>query len=136
MTTTDETRERIYVDAGDVPILIAAAKTGIFYTNQTGGVACNHPAIEGFAVPLGPGLEIDACCFGKHFGDVIPEDVAARVEAQVRLHLRWSDVRDFTIDRSRDDHDEAWIWCSWSMEINEAGERRNFYGVLTYENCD
>ena len=32
--------------------LIVSMKTEIFWSNQTGGVACNHPKIEGLYVPL------------------------------------------------------------------------------------
>ena len=32
--------------------LIIPAKTGVFFSNQTGGVMCNHPEIEGVFVPL------------------------------------------------------------------------------------
>ena len=32
--------------------LIIAHPTGIQYTNQVGGVACLHPCLEGFLVPL------------------------------------------------------------------------------------
>ena len=34
--------------------LIVLAETGILYSNQVGGVACNHPTVEGFCVPLPP----------------------------------------------------------------------------------
>jgi hypothetical protein len=37
---------------GDFFALIVQGETGITWTNQTGGVCCNHPVIEGFAVPL------------------------------------------------------------------------------------
>ena len=32
--------------------LIIPEKTGIIYSNQTGGVTCNHPEIEGYYIPL------------------------------------------------------------------------------------
>lgn len=36
----------------DVIGLVVPAKTGIVWTNQTGGTHCAHPTMEGFFVPL------------------------------------------------------------------------------------
>jgi len=40
------------VDTNCMPGLIILAKTGIYYTNQAGGVACLHPIEEGYFVPF------------------------------------------------------------------------------------
>lgn len=42
-------------DCGDALGLIVPATTGIKYSNQTGGTACDHPEVEGFYVPLPSG---------------------------------------------------------------------------------
>jgi hypothetical protein len=34
------------------PCLIILCKSGIFYTNQTDGICCLHPEVEGVLVPL------------------------------------------------------------------------------------
>ena len=39
--------------------LIVPAKTGVWYTNQTGGLLCSHPCIEGFFVPLEPSWHLE-----------------------------------------------------------------------------
>jgi hypothetical protein len=134
---------RIYVDAGDAPALIASAPTGVFYTNQTGGLACNHPALEGFLVPLGNGTPLpdESCCFISGWGDgEMPEATAQIIEQHVVDVTRWSgSIRDFTIQRD-EKHEEAWIRCSWTMltgsEWADESSRRHFDGVLTYQNCD
>lgn len=33
--------------------LIVLMETGVFYTNQTGGVACHHPTAQGILIPIG-----------------------------------------------------------------------------------
>lgn len=40
------------VDFGRYRPLIISHKTGVFYTSQTGGLACHHPMEEGFLVPI------------------------------------------------------------------------------------
>ena len=54
------------------PILIIEHKCGVFHTGQTQGMACNHPEIEGVAIPLSdfgnttwmdlPSTCPDGCC--------------------------------------------------------------------------
>lgn len=36
----------------DIVAIILKAKTGFKYSNQTGGVCCNHPEQEGLLIPL------------------------------------------------------------------------------------
>ncbi len=40
------------VDTNGMPGLIILAKTGVYYTNQSGGVGCFHPIEEGYFVPI------------------------------------------------------------------------------------
>lgn len=55
-------------------ILIVSHPTGVFYTAQTGGVSCNHPECEGFAISLGSFLEeFDDCDYGCQYIDRLPE---------------------------------------------------------------
>lgn len=35
------------------PFLVVEEKTGITYSQQVGGIMCDHPNVEGFLVPLG-----------------------------------------------------------------------------------
>jgi hypothetical protein len=45
------------VDTNLTPGLIILAKTGVYYTNQAGGVACFHPIEEGYFVPFDLGYK-------------------------------------------------------------------------------
>jgi hypothetical protein len=45
------------VDTNWMPGLIILAKTGVYYTNQAGGVSCFHPIEEGYFVPFNLGYE-------------------------------------------------------------------------------
>jgi hypothetical protein len=45
------------VDTNCMPGLIILAKTGVYYTNQAGGVACFHPIEEGYFVPFDLGYK-------------------------------------------------------------------------------
>ena len=42
----------LIVDTNRMPGLIILEKTGVYYTNQAGGVACLHPIEEGYFVPF------------------------------------------------------------------------------------
>ena len=54
-----EGRKKIVVDLWDSPfhtfLLIVKHPTGVLYSNQTGGSACDHPQVEGFVLPLDGG---------------------------------------------------------------------------------
>lgn len=45
--------KRVELWRGVEPSLIVADNTGVTYSNQVGGYACNYPQAEGFLVPLG-----------------------------------------------------------------------------------
>jgi hypothetical protein len=65
-TTISETRRKVItLWEADQPILIVPAKTGIFYSNQTGGCACNHPVAEGYLYPLPRVNPMDHQCFNS-----------------------------------------------------------------------
>ncbi len=44
------------------PYLIILSKTGIFYSDQVGGMACLHPTLEGFYYPLWFDIDDEIAC--------------------------------------------------------------------------
>jgi hypothetical protein len=57
---------------GQDPMLLIEHPTGVFHSGQTGGMCCNHPQVEGLAIPLNnfgnrewaalPSTCPDGCC--------------------------------------------------------------------------
>ena len=99
--------------------IIVEAPTGRFYTNQTHGVACCHPLVEGFLAKL-PNLTVPHVgCWGG-----LTEEGCKLVDAVISKY-------GISVDRSRiemncdGDWGEAWIPVTGSMR-----------GILTYPNCD
>ena len=59
---------RIVLDVEDnergSPRIIVSHPTGIFYTEQVGGIACWHPEAEGFVMYLNHDIDFDDCSAG------------------------------------------------------------------------
>ncbi len=143
-------------------MLILEAKTGIQYTNQAGGIACIHPAIEGFLFPLEregyrdlavqarledyfcePGEQQHKWGAGRRGGGLTPRDAAA-IDALLLDVVSPDFCLLVQVDRERaDEGDEAWI----RVVVSRAPDARNpcvldrlpqwpLKGVLTWENSD
>jgi hypothetical protein len=132
--------------------LIIPAKTGVFFSNQTDGVACNHPKLEGVFVPLQ----------GEHWDDKKGE----RVKLSERRfwvggsdELRFEDViKEFGLPLKPlpFQFQEAWVWCKVTRlkkrskkDVNGddwtwlCGQPRSFWTalegkevLLTFQNSD
>ena len=126
--------------------LIVQAKTGVWYTNQTAGIGCRHPVIEGFYVPLPSGLVERVADSLENYGAWDDGYDAARVQAWLearQLDEVFEPAADTTLPLC-----EAWIpvrvrrniklkhersWFAADEQLSGLGGR---VGVLTYENSD
>lgn len=117
--------------------LIVLAPTGITWTNQTGGVSCNHPEAEGFLIPLPFAWVSCKDSLENEWG--APYD-AARVGAWL-LERQLGEL--FEPDPEATRLEEAWIPVRVLQDIPEsdfhssllegvAGKR----AILTYPNSD
>jgi hypothetical protein len=116
--------------------VVIEAPTGVIYTNQTGGCACQHPRLEGFFVFLN-GLDVDK--LNEHVQDLwvygseyrglnVPVDTLDDIIQDRETHICYRDPG-LSIDRIRIESEywgEAWI------PVN------TYYGngFLTWENSD
>lgn len=128
--------------------VIVCANTGVTYTHQCGGVACDQKELEGFLVPLG-GYKYDvdlgkidtqeltalfhsgdACDWGaegRNFPASRREQLNFAVQ-QIRFwHSHSQEYQRLKIDETRiDDLCEAWVPVTTP----------DGPGVLVWENCD
>jgi hypothetical protein len=141
------------VDTNRMPGLIILAETGVYYTNQAGGVACLHPIEEGYFVPFDLGyrnwleLNWDLQKLGDSIGDggwfgLSPED-ADKLDSLFETHKVPLKVERELLGSSH----EAWVYVR-ILDLEECGVR--FEGVkersllhddqplavLVYENSD
>jgi len=127
--------ERLTIRIPDeTPALIIEWPSGVQFTAQMNGGACDHAATEGVVIqlPFVHGLPFCACA---GFNDAAYDRIEAAVNSA--LHLGCHVVKRIAIDRAADNQ-EAWIHCVASVEVDTgyAIEARDFPAILAYENCD
>ena len=133
--------------------LIIMKKSGVTYTNQTGGYACLHPETEGVYVPLSneksellnklieyfTGLKWKGCCW-----DGIDEETANFIDKLLRetSSIKYSaeNLGFISVDREqlKLSH-EAWIYVNLSQPSDESSIINGFgdaKGILTWPNSD
>ena len=128
--------------------VIIAHPTGVLYTNQVGGYACDHPSMEGAFVPLmDPNIDQQKALEDHFTGpkwrghcyngiDVETADVVDGVLATSPLTRRLTVNRDML-----NESEEAWIHVRIAPDAEENGyeEFHGFpsgLGVMTWENSD
>jgi hypothetical protein len=128
--------------------LIIAHPSGVIYSNQTGGFACNHRKMEGVFVPLANSdvdqqAELEAYFTGPkwrgHCYNGIDEETAGVIERILKSSFLTSTLK---VDRERLlESEEAWIHVNISTETGE-GESYAIddfpggTGVITWDNSD
>ena len=141
---------RLYDHAGTA--LIIPHPTGIVYSNQAGGHACQQPELEGFLVPIandvGLAPELDFRSpeneLFKYFsrintcGETLDENNAKMIETIMRQLPLWGGL---TVDRDRlDESVESWVFVTISATENTPllvdGITYPVSGVLTWTNSD
>jgi Family of unknown function (DUF6210) len=137
--------------------LIIIAKSGVRYTNQTGGHCCCQPEVEGFFVPLrndltldpvmllGPEPDLYAYFTGpkyEGYGAISGLDVEDAFEIN-KILAKHGLARVLTVDskRLKDSH-EAWVYVSITDEDEGIAPSFSGFGpyprsgVLTWTNSD
>jgi len=99
-------------DSCNVVALIVEHPTGVFYSQQCGGISCTHPEVEGFCIPINGNDEweefcsktCDAGCYGSDLSGFDAEIPFPRIaDAEIKL------------DRERlDKGTEAFVPVIWS----------------------
>jgi hypothetical protein len=126
-----------YPDLG----LIVKAATNVIYTNQTGGLSCWHPKVEGFLVPLRTPLgmrELEALRNVCDCEDGIDSETADQVES-ILGRIGFKGIR---VDRSKlAESWESWIHVILSGELGykvplEGARPEWLEAVLTWPNSD
>lgn len=131
------------VELDDFPDLglIIKAPTGVRYSNQSGGFACEHPETEGFFVPLRTlaGRSELATLAGMFRGawNRLDDARADAVDGALRRH----GITSIRVDRSMlSESREAWVHVIVSTVENEfvplAGASAEAKGVLVWPNGD
>ena len=144
------------------PAIIVKYPTGLIYSNQTNGVACNHPEQEGFLVPLFPLLGKESHLFdpGWWYEEMPALDASLynQLEKVLNSRFEWH-VRNLRVDRKAKNQ-EAWIHITfrgdfnpgmfssglfrrkdgsvpnWTDKIINYKDYPKYEGILTWENCD
>ena len=91
-------------------VLIICRNTGIYYTAQTGGMLCNHPVAEGFAIPLIFEPDYDDCkenCWisNNHGDEVSGGGIALRKDSALKLNEELKKYKGFDIKNIEFDFD-------------------------------
>jgi hypothetical protein len=111
--------------------VIISAPTGFEYTNQVGGISCNHPRYEGIFIPTSI---VDVSCdrVGGCYGTPIEEGRVGELNEAFRAH-----GIPVAVDRERlGQSEECWIPVVVLDDGNWAAIKgaRGIY--TTSENCD
>jgi hypothetical protein len=131
------------VELDDFPDLglIIKAPTGVRYSNQSGGLACEHPEIEGFLVPLRTraGRSEITTLAGMFRGawHRLDDGRADALDSALRRH----GISSIRVDRSMlSESREAWVHVIVSALENGfvplAGAPAEAKGVLVWPNSD
>jgi uncharacterized protein DUF6210 len=128
----------INLACGDYFGLILPRSTGVIFTNQVGGHACNHPQQEGIFIPLDDGIgRPTRHVFAQHFtgswATLMEKDAIVIDRAMRKGHLEFIQV-----DRSKlNDSLEAWVYVTLDLAATDylidIGTNR---GILTWQNSD
>lgn len=144
-----EPSQCITVELFDInyPVIIVPAKTGIIYKQQTAGIMCHHPEMEGFIIPLEYAPTKDKWIFDPdrwYLTDQDPytEDTHREIEETIAALKSWH-VRNLKVVK-HPDNEEAWMYVEFDyvvFNIREDGEGDHetitrMTGILTWENCD
>jgi hypothetical protein len=119
--------------------LIIKAPTGVYYTSQTGGFACEHPQVEGFFVPIRTpvGRSEVAALWGRFRGNWHPLD-EAQADALDALLGRFG-VQSVRVDRSMlKESKEAWVHIvlTGNVEAVPLDASTPLKGVFIWPNSD
>ncbi len=124
--------------------IIIFCDSNVFYTNQVGGIACNHPMVEGVYVPLverNIDLEEELMDYFSKIGwycDGLEEGIAEHIDI---ILAKSSITKKVKVDRELlKESKEAWVYVKIDNSIKELYPLfENFSsnsGILTWRNSD
>ena len=135
----------MYVSLYDItgPVIIVPSKTGVVYTNQTDGCACNHPELEGYLIV--------PACRGIHYQPINPrifdpdwwylrhvdfeEELVPQIEDM--LNVPYGIIKNLKVMKDRR-WEEAWVWIEfdyiWCSGLDI--EPTHLEAILTWPNSD
>jgi len=128
--------------------IIVLYKSGVRYSNQTGGYSCLHPEVEGVYVPLTNEVvnqekELEAYFTGPRWQGWCCDRIDAETADFIDGVLKKSPYTcDINVDRSRlEASHEAWIYVtiptvSKNPEISELVGFSEGVAILTWNNID
>lgn len=118
----------------DLQGLILEIPTGVYYTNQTGGHACNHPQVEGVYMPFPVPIELRTRMI--NVGSL--ESGISQEEADELDSLLLAYHTELKVDRERLlQVQEAWLPVQIRNDRNGYWEGcKNLLGTLTWGNSD
>lgn len=126
--------------------IIISYKSGVFFTNQTGGLACHHPIYEGIYTPLD--LDNPISFFNDiHLADIFDayttKDFIITLDDADKLDIIFSkhpNMKRFIVDRSKlKESEEAWIYVIMKHDNYQYADIQGFKeckAVIIYENSD
>lgn len=119
--------------------IILLCKSGVEYTNQTGGTACAHPVAEGAFVPCTVPTSIQDM-FLDEWGGFTPEQADTRKQAVDAAFIANGLALELDLSRMSDrDAGEAWVpilvW-SGSLHCSIHGIGSPVPGIMTWANSD
>lgn len=124
--------------------VVVALPTGVVYSNQTGGVACLQPELEGAFLPVNTqhpegdpeGLEAMLAAVFADGSRRFDEQTANRVD---QVLARFQETEGMRVDRSRGrSSHEAWVHVTTRQTPSGSvqGLTEPLSGVLTWPNSD
>ena len=134
-------RKKILLWDSEGVLAIILERSGIVYTNQTGGHACCHPEEEGILIPFNNDYPLDSPEERLEYrlsnllenAQYLTKKTADLVDS-VLIDCRFENVR---VDRSRlKESQEAWVYIEVNGELDFVDGFKNFKAVLTWNNSD
>jgi Family of unknown function (DUF6210) len=122
--------------------LIVKAATNVIYTNQTGGIECWHPEVEGFLVPLRTHLGLRELNALRSLCSDCDDGIDSETADELESVLAGFGFKGIRVDRSKlTESWESWIHVILSGELGldvplEGPRPERLEAVLTWPNSD
>ncbi len=130
----------------DKPYLIILSKTGIFYSDQVGGMACLQPTLEGFYYPLW--FDIDdkiacekGCCYMQENSNKLNRDLIANEINKQLVKETNNAIINLKFDYERINEMEESLYpvvidFKYKRDFYNSDNNYSYKGFLITGNCD
>ena len=123
--------------------LIVPENTGVFYTNQVNGTACEHPKIEGFLIPINNDmllnsaehLENQLCSLFDGAWGELSETKANKINDVL---AKYPETKGISVNRDKiKESVESWIYVlAKETKFSCYSGFGELNGILTWQNSD